>query len=269
MADISKTTADKLEYSRAVEEAYAVHGREVAMKLDAWLFAGSAPRALTTQELFDLIAGKLGADGAALAATDLAHQVELGDDTQPRVERDHRADELTECIHRASDVIRGAFGVEYARIVGLEAPLAERPVLLVKQARTTAKLLRETPPPPARGRSAARASVSLTTDEAELIEEAASALDEALTSVKREEIEAQKTLLAREEADAVWARTFGCAGDLLAVAATVAGLPGVAERVKTNWRRRVGLAAKPNVDDTPTGDEDPNAPGGPFGPPLK
>lgn len=88
--------------------------------------------------------------------------------------------------------------------------------------------------------------------------------------VKKEEVEAPKTLLAREQAGEQWGVSFTCAGDLLAVAATAAGVAGVAERVKTNWRRRAGIAdpSREPKNADPTDTDDPNAPGGPFGPPL-
>ncbi|MBN8609192.1 MAG: hypothetical protein J0L92_01310 [Deltaproteobacteria bacterium] len=271
MADMSKTTADKLAFSRAIEEAYAVHGGEVAAKFSQWLFDGGAPRALSVSDLFELVAVRLRESGKKLADADLTHQAELGDDVQPRQDRDAREAELKECLVRSSDMIRGAFGERYSRAVGLETPLAERGDLLVKQARTSAKLLRETKPPEVRRRSASSVNVA---DEAALLEEAASAVEAAVAAVKKEEVEAQKTLIAREDADAKWATAFTCAGDLLATAATVAGVNGVAERVKTNWRRRSGIADPKNDTDGPpedTGDpNDPNnpyAPGGPFGPP--
>jgi hypothetical protein len=265
MAEMSKTTADKLAFSRAIEDAYAVHGGEVAAKFSVWLFGGGKARALSVEELFALVAKRLEEGGSKLADADVAHQVELGDDVQPRQTRDAREAELKECLVRSSDVVRGAFGEAYSRAVGLEAPLAERGDLLAKQARTSATLLRETKAPDARRRSTRGVKVE---DEAALLEEAAAAFDAAVATVKKEEIEAQKTMLARDEADAEWATSFLCAGDFLALAATVAGVPGVAERVKTNWRRRSGIAdPKPGTDE-PKDADDPTAPGGPFGPPV-
>jgi hypothetical protein len=264
MAEMSKTTADKLAFSRAIEDAYAVHGAEVAAKFAAWLFSGSKARALSVEELFALVAKRLEEGGSKLADADVAHQVELGDDVRPRQTRDAREAELKECLVRSSDVVRGAFGEAFSRAVGLEAPLAERGDLLAKQARTSAALLRETKAPDAR-RSMRGVKVE---DEAALLEEAAAAFEAAVATVKKEEIEAQKTMIARYQADAEWATSFLCAGDLLALAATVAAVPGVAERVKTNWRRRSGIAdPKPETDEPKDGD-DPTAPGGPFGPPV-
>ena len=272
MADMSKTTADKLAFSRGVEEAYAVHGGEVAAKFSSWLFEGGAPRALRVEELFELVAKRLRESGAKLAEADLTHQAELGDDVQPRHDRDAREAELRESLMRSSDVVRGAFGERYSRAAGLETPLPSRGDLVVKQARTAAKLLRETLPPLAR-RSTRGVSVE---EEAALLEEAAAAVEAATALVKKEEVEAQKTLLAREQADAAWAVSFTCAGDLLATAATAAGVAGVAERVKTNWRKRSGIAGpKKDPDDldlpedngVPNDPNNPYAPGGPFGPP--
>lgn len=107
MADISKTTADKLQFSRAVEDALSVHGAEVATKFSAWLFGAAEPRALRVEELLALLQARLHEDGEALADADLAHQVELGDDVEPRGERDTRIAELRDCLVSASDVVRG------------------------------------------------------------------------------------------------------------------------------------------------------------------
>ena len=252
MADISKTTADKLGYSRKIEEALGVHGGEVAAKFSAWLFRDEAPRALTVQELLALVGTRLREDGEALASADLAHQVELGDDVEPRATRGARVVELKETLSSVADVVRGAFGLGYARSVGLEAPLAERADLLVKQARTSARLLRETAPPATRRTDKRRIEVA---DEAGLLEEAADAVEAALATVQKEETEAQRSLLARDAADERWGVSFVFAGDFLATLAEAAGLAGVAERVKTSWRRRAGVA-EPRDDENE--DVDPN-----------
>ena len=150
------------------------------------------------------------------------------------------------------DVVRGAFGLGYARSVGLEAPLAERADLLVKQARTSARLLRETAPPATRRTDKRRIEVA---DEAGMLEEAADAVEAALATVQKEETEAQRSLLARDAADERWGVSFVFAGDFLATLAEAAGLAGVAERVKTSWRRRAGVA-EPRDDENE--DVDPN-----------
>ena len=158
MTAVSKGTADKVRFGRAVSSAIAVQGKEVSDKFEDWFFAGEKPRKLSIAETLERLGAKLDADTDAFERADLAHQVEQLDDVEPRSRRDAAVLELRETLIAASDIVRGAYGIGVSQQVGLEAPLLDRADLLLSQARGIEARLGSPPKvqPKRGGRSASR-----------------------------------------------------------------------------------------------------------------
>lgn len=241
MADeVSKTAADKLGFSSDVIEAIRAQGPSLVGAVEKALFGGGPARPVSVGELFGLMQAELERRSAKYRSADQAHLGELGDDSAPRSRRDAAERVLRGTLIAASEIVRGNFGPEYSRLVGLEAPLAERPDLLVSQARHVVSQIGKHAPtgtPRVRGVNVA--------DVASGVEADAAPLATALTEVTREEREAQATLSARTEAEAEWSRGYGAVGALFAAFATLAGKDDLADRVMPTERRRAGVPEQP------------------------
>ena len=72
------------------------------------------------------------------------------------------------------------------------------------------------------------------------LESRASRLDDALSSVRREEREAQSSLSSRDQAFARWERTYAGVAEVLTGLCTLAGLDDLAAKVRPTARRRAG-----------------------------
>lgn len=254
MSNVSKLVADKLVASRAVRTAGEVHSKAIAEGVERWLFDGEKPRKLSVGELCELLVERLGAHERGLELAERAHQAELGDDAAPRERREAASVALRAALISTSELVRGAYGEGYSKLVGLEAPLADRDDLLVQQARSSAERLRSTAPTgkPRDGAAIDRNALG------KALQNDGAILDAALESVQREEKEAQQTRIVRDQAEAGWARSYDVVGGVLELFARAAGQDEIADRVRPTARRRSGVpddGGQPGGGDAPAGGE--------------
>ncbi len=241
MSKVSKGTTDKLSFSRAVETAIEVHGKDVASAFEQWLFQGEVPRKMSAAEWLTQMRHRLAADAAVFEARDLAHRMELADDSEPRQRRDAASAELRSVMISVRDLIRGAFGPAHVKAVGLDEPDPRRDELLAAQARGVVKRLGEhafgKPGPGAK-------NIDIAEMKRAIIKEV-ERLGVALADVKREEKEAQKSIVERDRAEADWARSYTAVGEMLVAFCRAAGEHEIADRVKPTARRRAGIVEEP------------------------
>lgn len=239
MADVSKGSADRLKISGAIAAALVSHQGGI----DAGLASeGSGlPRGIVLTTLFGWLGTTLERAEAALREADLAHMAELADDAEPRERRDATVLLLRAQMIDASDAVNGVYGASYAKTVGLQAPLSERPDMLVTQAANIVNLLGANTPPRVR---LAGASLDVGALAAALDTKRGAAAN-ALGDVAREEREKENTLSRRESATRKWARVYSGVASILAGLCYLAGLDDLAQRVRVTERRRAGIEDEP------------------------
>lgn len=179
-------------------------------------------------------------------AADAAHQDELADDDPLRTERDVAKREVLDAMLSARSTVVGAFGTSFAKRVGLVVVLEDRPDLVEKQAAGAVRLLRKAKAPKD---SFAGAKVNLESVADELDAKAAT-LRGLLDSLDKEQREAEKTLIARDQAGALWHGVSGLGGAVFEMLAEIAGEHEIAERARPTERRRAGIL---DEDVEPTG----------------
>jgi hypothetical protein len=253
MANVSKGTADRLGYSNAVRAAIEVNGGGVAKKAEEALFA-KKPKDVDLVAFVETLGTLLKASEEELERADADHAAELADDDPLREERDLAQRELIDALLNARAMITGAYGASFAKRVGLTDALPERPDLLQTQARNAVSLLRRTKKP---GVAFAQSKVELGSV-ADAIEPKSDRLKDLLSSLKREQREAEKTLVARDQAAERWDGVVSLAGAVMEQLARVAGEHEIADRVKPTERRRAGIVEEDPgtpVSAEPTGGE--------------
>jgi len=240
MVDVSKTVADRLTYSEQVIQAIEVQGAAVIGGITSNV-GGQFPRDVVVSAVIAWLGSHLRGAHDALRSADLAHNLELTDDAGPRRERDEATTALRQQLIAASNVVRGAHGDAFSTAVGLEAALEERPDLLLTQGRSIVGALRGTAAPAVQTPGVRLDRAALT----DAIEVTAARLADALTTVRREEREAQSTLSARDQAMSRWARVYAGVGEVFSGLCTLAGLDDLASKVRPTARRRAGIPDGP------------------------
>ncbi|HEY8428657.1 MAG TPA: hypothetical protein VIL20_09795 [Sandaracinaceae bacterium] len=258
---VSKGTADKLAFSRSLGAALEVHGEQIAKKAAAVLFPDGKEE-FDCVELIGAFRRMIRRAEERFEAADAAHLDELADDDPLRVERDLVKREVLDAMLSARATVTGAFGLAVAKSAGLVVVLEDRPDLVEKQAMAAVRSLRAAETPK-RAFADAKVDLARVADE---LEAKAVKLRGLLDSLDRERREAEKTLNAREQAEAHWRGVTGLGGAVFEMMAEIAGEHRIAEGARPTVRRRAGILDDDIVDPTgdgpaePATDTDPNEP---------
>ncbi len=234
---LAKTDANQLSYSATVRAAYEVHGKRIAEKAGAVLFKGKKRKRLDLVTVTEDILELLSEAEAELNATAAAHADELADDDPLREERDEIKLEINDDLLRAKSMISGAFGPKFLSRLGLDRPLEDRPDLVQKVAAGVVRLLRKVKKP-AQSFAGAKVDFVQIADNGGV---KVGRLAGLLSSLKREEREAQQTMVARDQAAAHWRLVVTLAGGWLEGLARIAGENRIADLVRPTERRRAGI----------------------------
>jgi hypothetical protein len=239
MTKSSKMVADRMAVNRSLTSSVEQHGGAVAEPLAQLLFPDGVPDQLTFVMLIAALGAASDRAHAATADADLALSEELSDDTEARDARDGAHDNLGVALQRAKGAAIAGWGQRGAERLGL-ATISDDGDQRIMQARASSSLFT----------TASLEAPAIPIDRAQLatqLTEAADRLEEALTSVKREEREAQAARSARDTADAKARRVYTGFADAFAGFAYAVGLDDVAARVKPTARRRAGLPEDTDV----------------------
>jgi hypothetical protein len=248
---VSKGTADRLKISRAVGAALSTHEGVIEAGLDN--FGIKLPKGVAISGLFGWLGTTLGGAESTLDAADLAHMAELADDDEPRARRDASVTAARGALLSASSAVSGVLGDSYAKKVGLLAPLAERPDMLLKQITHVADQLGEHAAP----KSALEGATLDPKKLAASLGDVRDALKTALGDVAREDREKQTSMSARDAASARFTQVYSGVASILAGFCWLAGLDDLADSVRPTERKRAGMADEaisPTPPDVPTGD---------------
>lgn len=235
---IQRTSANQLAYSAVVSSAYEVHGTRIAEKATEVLFKKKKRRKgvdlVTVTRDIALILKDAEQD---LEETASAHADELADDDPIRQERDEAAIDLGAGFLSARSLVTGVFGMKFAKRVGLDVRVEDRPDLMKKIGASVIRLLRKTKKP-ATSFAGSKVNLASVADELDVKVVRLAGL---LSSLKREEREAQHTMIARDQAAAHWNLVVTLAGNWLEGLARIAGEHEIADRVRPTERRRIGI----------------------------
>lgn len=259
MAEVSKTTADRLAHSSAVVAAIEVQGATIAEKAQEALFEKKKAPALAS--FVEQLGKVLRVAEDDLRAKDASYLAELTNDEGVRSERDAADAALRELLIGARSIIVGAYGSAFAASVGLGTNIERRPDLLVAQSRNVGQLLTTKKAPASK---VGKTKIKLS-DIASSLEAGASELERKLAAVERDRREAQTAMVARDQATERWERVYGAVAEILVGLAFVAGEDELAARIKPTARRRAGIPdvtepAEPPADDVEPPTDEPVAP---------
>ena len=249
---LAKTDANQLSYSADVRAAYEVHGKTIAEKAAAILFKGKKRKRLDLVAVTEEIKELLVEAEQALNDAAAAHADELADDDPLREERDETKLEIGSDLLSARSMVLGTYGAKFLKRVGLDRTLEDRPDLMHKLAASVVRLLRKAKKP-AQSFVGGKVDLIAVADNLEgKVERLAGLLD----SLKREEREAQQTMIARDQAGGHWRVVVTLAGGWLEGLARIAGEHEVADRVRPTERRRSGIIQATDADAETEVDED-------------
>lgn len=246
----SKQVTDREKSARAVGAAAETHAKDIGAGLESALEPYLA-KGETMPDL-GLLARLLGrgieARAKALVDADVAHEKELGDDAQPREQRDAAAEKVRHVLVDLRAVAEPTYGAAGLRLLSLAGAVPSDPsVLKTTAAAVSAALLDDKLKLP-KARKGMKLDRQVFADE---LAESLPALGKALNDVAREAREAETTLTAKTRAMEVNDAGFTRAAGTLAMLAAAAGLDDLAARVRPSGRnpgRTAGTDPEPPVD---------------------
>lgn len=233
----SKQVTDRDRSSSQVTTAAEVNATEIAQKLEALL----TPRMQVGEVAPDfafmvrLIGRHLAHHASALNAADLAHEAELGDDVQPRVERDDAEVDLRETTVSYRNALGAGYGDAALRTHGVAVAAPPDTRGLVRYAKDFRSGLRDaarTPSAPARN--------GLVVDRAALAAELTpriERLEAALEAVTREAEELKLTQTAKDNAMDANDTAFSGVANALEGLLILAGRKDLAARIRPSTRK--------------------------------
>lgn len=259
---ISKTTSDQLKFSERVEQATAQHGEPIAEKVTRKFWGTETPPislVLVVRALLVLLQFA----SRALRAADIKYSDELADDDPVRAERNVALQALRVLFLQVQGSVVSTYGDAYARKVGLLGRLQDRPDIFARRAQKVVRLMRSTPVP-APLLEGVTADIPLL---ATKLESAAVRLEDAVTAVGVEKVEADAAFAAREDAALYWQRVVRLVANFMVGLAEIAGEYNIASRIRPTDRRLRGDLEGDDLeedvledDDLADGDPDPNDP---------
>jgi hypothetical protein len=193
---IATTTANQIAYSQAIRAVLEVSGRSIAEKADAILFKRRKRKKLDLVALVEGLHELVEEAERELQAAANAHADELADDDPLREERDEVKREVGDAYLSAKGMLTGAFGASFAKRVGLDVVLEDRPDLVRKIGARVVRLLHKVKKPK---NSFGGSKIDLG-EIADALDEKVERLAGLLDSLKKEEREAQQTMIARDQA---------------------------------------------------------------------
>ena len=253
---MSKQVSDREKSTRmvvaAAEQHATVIGEAVSGALSPYLRRGEEMPDVAL--LVRLVGRGLDARTATLVAADAAHVGELADDAEPRARRDAAEAALRKRIIHLRGLVEGAYGDLGLRTLSLWEPAPIGPDQLKSYVQVVVAQLgrRDLALPAAEADGAVTFSPSRY---AALLAPLLEALVTALDDVAREEKEGDTTQITKNQAMAANDRDFARLGSLVEELARVAGLDGVADRIRPS-RRSPGVVAdptEPSPDRPPAG----------------
>ena len=233
----SKQVTDRDRSSSQVTATVDANAAEVDQRLRA-LFTGHVQPTEVMPDfafLVRLIGRHLSSAADVLNAADLAHEAEIGDDVQPRVERDDSEADLRETTINYRNAISVGYGDVVMRSHGIGSAAPPDPRGLIRYAKDFHSGLIDparTPSTPPRGGIA----VDRTTLAAELAPRIAR-LEAALESVTREAAELKLTQTAKDDAITANDTAFSGVANAVEGLLILAGRRDLAARVRPSARR--------------------------------
>jgi hypothetical protein len=208
------------------------------------LFPDGAPESLTVAQVVGALAALLGRTTENLHDADLALAAEVADDTAYRDQRDEATELIREDLIDTADLISSSYGDEHLSTFGLKGETPRSSDLLVNNGSNVEELLRSRPLPaePKRGRPPVEAAAL-----AAVIREHVDQLRGALESVKNEEREYERALVARDASLDEWQRVYQSVAGALSALYLLAGQSELASRVRPPERRRSGSTTTPTT----------------------
>lgn len=233
----SKQVTDRDRSSSKVVATVEAHATEVNQKLGALLERHlQAGETMPNLALFATLIGRhLTSVAAVLNEADLVHEAEIGDDVQPRVERDEAESDLRDATVNYRNALGAGYGDAALRAhsVGTAAPSDTRGLIrYAKDFRSGLLDAARAPSVPARtGVVVDRAALAaaLTTR----IER----LDAALVVVEREAAELKRTQAAKDEAMSANDTAFSGVANVMEGLLVLAGRKDLAARVRPSARK--------------------------------
>jgi hypothetical protein len=238
MTHVSKMVADRISISGTVMSSLAVHGPEVAPRLEALLFPDGPPASVTVAGLLRGLHDLLARNREQLGAADLAHAAELADDEAPRAARDGGITALRATLSSLRVTLLNTFGPALLAAYGVPSALPEQPDLLLRTASLIESRLRTRP------LTEAPRQLGISIDPvaiADSLKAQIEAITAAVAEVDRERREAQLTLEAKNTSLAAWDAVYPGVADTTTGLYELAGRQDLADVVRPTARRRAGL----------------------------
>ena len=251
----SKQVTDRQKNARAVLAALSTHESAIAHELGGQLSAHlSRGESLPDLALVLSLMGRSLAQATdALVAADAAHEAELRDDAEPRAARDEVADQLRSELIDLRATVLGLYGTAGATALALQGETPRDAVVL---SRFAADVLRACTTPAVLPSPKVRGTKLDLKELASVLSPLCKSLEAHLSTVAREEREAQVTLSKKNAAQDHFDRTFSATAALLSALLLSAGQADLAARVRPSPRR--GGISDP--EPTPPGDPLPTPP---------
>jgi hypothetical protein len=229
-----KQIVDREKSARAVVAAGETHANATGQKLAALC----KPYLAKGEKMPDfalgmrLVARLVGQMATEMVTADEAHEAELGDDGEPRRNRDELAAKLFERIVGLREVMTGVYGAATTAKVFVGAT-PQDPTMLARYAGEAAKALAaiKLPAPRVPG-----AKLDAKATAAELVA-AREELETELANVAREAREAEATKVARDAATSRYDEVFAGSAGAISALLRLAGDKELASRVRPSTRR--------------------------------
>lgn len=246
----SKQVTDREKSARAVSAAAETHAKEIgaglASALKPYLEKGETMPDVTL--LARLLGRGIEARAKALVLADAAHEKELGDDAQPREDRDSAAETVRQVLVDLRAAAEATHGTAGLRMLGLAGAVPVDPSVLKTTADTVSGALRDEAVKLPKARKGMKLDRQSFADE---LGESLPRLGKALRDVAREAREAEATLAAKTGAMEANDAGFSRAAGAIATLAAAAGLDDLAAKVRPSGRnpgRTSATDAVPPVD---------------------
>lgn len=246
----SKQVLDRQKLARAVLAAASTHSDVIVRELGTLLQAqlGRGESLPDVAFLLTLLSRSLASATETLVAADVAHETELRDDAEPRAARDELVDQLRSELIDLRTTVLGLYGTP--GLVAL-ALVGETPRDAVALSRFAWAVVQACSAPAALPSPKVRGAKLDLNEIAALLSPLCKQLDAQLTTVAREEREAQVTLATKNAAQERFDQTYGAVASLLSALLVAAGQPELASRVRPSLRRGSSQDEEPAPSPSP------------------
>jgi hypothetical protein len=234
----SKLVTDREKATRVIVAAADTHAVEIAAGVEEVLrpYLREGETMPDVALLATLVGRWQTGTNQELLVADEAHEIELGDDLEPRQARDMAGEAVRQVLIDVRSTVETSYGEVGLRRLRLDGAIPTDPSVVATTARRVAAILEdpaiEMPPPRRRSLGVDRAAVAAD------IREALPVLDQALAAVARETREAERTLAGKRKALERSDRATVRGGGWLAATCALAGRDDLAAKVRPTVVRR-------------------------------